>query len=34
MSKTVFIMLGVGVIFAFIVILMAVLDLSTKKLHK
>lgn len=34
MSKPVLIMLGIGVIFVLIVILRAVLDLSTKKLHK
>lgn len=34
MSKTILIMLGTGVIFLFVIILIAVLDLSTRKLHK
>lgn len=34
MSKPVLIMLGIGIIFLLVIILIAVLDLSTRKLHK
>lgn len=34
MNKPVLIMLGIGVIFLLVIILIAVLDLSTRKLHK
>lgn len=34
MNKPVLIMLGIGIIFLLVIILIAVLDLSTRKLHK
>lgn len=34
MSKPVVIMLGIGIIFLLVIILIAALDLSTRKLHK
>ncbi|EJQ1998329.1 hypothetical protein N0D16_002689 [Salmonella enterica] len=34
MNKPVLIMLGIGIVFLLVIILIAVLDLSTRKLHK